>query len=81
MSVKTSFETLKGAQNLGLVAEGLSQQQGSHCDDYLAPLFIAWQLNAECNLGCLHCCEDAGHSMPDEMNKEEVFSFLRQIVV
>lgn len=48
--------------------------------DLNAPLFIAWQLNAECNLGCLHCCEDAGHSIPGEMNKEEIFKFLNEVV-
>jgi MoaA/NifB/PqqE/SkfB family radical SAM enzyme len=48
--------------------------------DLKAPLFIAWQINSECNLGCLHCCEDAGHSLPDEMNKDQIFGFLRQIV-
>ena len=47
--------------------------------DLSAPLFIAWQINSECNLGCLHCCEEAGHSMPDEMNREEIFIFLKQI--
>lgn len=45
-----------------------------------APLFIAWQINSECNLGCLHCCEEAGHSIPGEMNKQEIFNFLNQIV-
>lgn len=48
--------------------------------DLESPLFIAWQINAECNLGCLHCCEEAGHSMPDQMNKVETFDFLNQIV-
>lgn len=48
--------------------------------DLEAPLFIAWQINSECNLGCLHCCEEAGHSIPHEMNREEIFSFLEQIV-
>jgi len=48
--------------------------------DLEAPLFIAWQINSECNLGCLHCCEEAGHSIPNEMNKKEIFSFLGQIV-
>lgn len=48
--------------------------------DLKAPLFVAWQINSECNLGCLHCCEEAGHSMPDEMNKEETFRFLRQVI-
>lgn len=60
---------------------GLKQTiEGMSFEDYKAPLFVAWQINSECNLGCLHCCEEAGHSMPDEMNKEEVFNFLQQIV-
>ncbi len=54
--------------------------EGTRVEDYKAPLFVAWQINSECNLGCLHCCEEAGQSMPDEMNKEEVFNFLQQIV-
>lgn len=45
-----------------------------------APLFIAWQINAECNLGCLHCCEEAGHSLPDEMNSDEILNFCQQVV-
>ncbi len=53
---------------------------GSEFEDYKSPLFIAWQLNAVCNLGCLHCCEEAGHSMPDELTKEEALDFCRQIV-
>jgi MoaA/NifB/PqqE/SkfB family radical SAM enzyme len=48
--------------------------------DLKAPLFIAWQINSECNLGCLHCCEEAGHSLPDEMNGQEIFHFLDQVV-
>ena len=52
---------------------------GSNLDDYKSPLFIAWQLNSACNLGCLHCCEEAGHSMPDEMTKEEAIDFCKQI--
>jgi MoaA/NifB/PqqE/SkfB family radical SAM enzyme len=48
--------------------------------DLDAPLFIAWQINAECNLGCLHCCEEAGHSMPDKLSREETFNVLKQIV-
>ncbi len=53
---------------------------GSEFEDYKSPLFIAWQLNSACNLGCLHCCEEAGHSMPDELTKEEALDFCRQIV-
>lgn len=53
---------------------------GESFDDYKSPLFIAWQLNSACNLGCLHCCEEAGHSMPDEMTKEQALDFCRQIV-
>jgi sulfatase maturation enzyme AslB (radical SAM superfamily) len=48
---------------------------GSNFDDYTSPLFVAWQLNSACNLGCLHCCEEAGHSMPDEMTKEQALDY------
>lgn len=78
-NIEAGIDTLKGATNLGLARYPQEAIEGAHCDDYTAPLFIAWQLNAKCNLGCLHCCEDAGHSMPDEMNKKEIFGFLRQI--
>ena len=54
--------------------------KGSNFEDYKSPLFIAWQLNSACNLGCLHCCEEAGHSMPDEMTKQQAMDFCRQIV-
>ena len=54
--------------------------KGSDFDDYKAPLFIAWQINSACNLGCLHCCEEAGHSMPDELTKEQSLDFCRQII-
>jgi MoaA/NifB/PqqE/SkfB family radical SAM enzyme len=53
--------------------------KGSSFDDYDSPLFIAWQLNSACNLGCLHCCEEAGHSMPDEMTREQALDFCEQI--
>ena len=53
--------------------------EGSNFEDYSSPLFIAWQINSACNLGCLHCCEEAGHSMPDEMTKEQALDFCRQI--
>lgn len=52
---------------------------GESFGDFRAPLFLAWQINSACNLGCLHCCEDAGHRLPGEMSKEEVFRFLHQV--
>ena len=54
--------------------------EGSSFTDFDAPLFIAWQLNSACNLECLHCCEEAGHSMPNELTREEIFDFCQQIV-
>jgi MoaA/NifB/PqqE/SkfB family radical SAM enzyme len=54
--------------------------RGASFDDYGSPLFFAWQINSACNLGCLHCCEEAGHSMPDEMTRDEALSLCRQIV-
>lgn len=56
------------------------QIEGSDFTDFDAPLFIAWQLNSACNLDCLHCCEEAGHSMPDEFTREEVMDFCKQMV-
>lgn len=47
--------------------------------DVDAPLFIARQINAECNLGCLDCCEEDGHSLPGEMNSDEIFNFSQHI--
>lgn len=56
------------------------QIEGSSFTDFDAPLFIAWQLNSACNLDCLHCCEEAGHSMPDELTTEEIMDFCKKIV-
>lgn len=53
---------------------------GSSVDEYEAPLFIAWQLNSECNLDCLHCCEEAGDICPDQMSKEQMLEACRQFV-
>jgi MoaA/NifB/PqqE/SkfB family radical SAM enzyme len=58
----------------------VQQIEGSSFTDFDAPLFIAWQLNSTCNLDCLHCCEEAGHSMPDELTREEIMDFCQQIV-
>lgn len=58
----------------------MQQTEGGSFTDFVAPLFIAWQLNSACNLNCLHCCEEAGHSMPDELTKEEIINFCKQIV-
>ncbi len=53
---------------------------GASVDEYEAPLFIAWQLNSECNLDCLHCCEEAGSVFPDRMSKEQMLEACRQFV-
>lgn len=53
---------------------------GSTIEDFRAPLFVAWQITSRCNLGCLHCCEESGHSFPDEMEGEEILNFGREIV-
>ncbi|MBM4034242.1 MAG: radical SAM protein, partial [Planctomycetes bacterium] len=45
---------------------------GAAAENYSAPLFIAWQLNSECNLNCLHCCEEAGAAFPDQMSREQM---------
>ncbi len=53
---------------------------GNSFFDYDAPLFIAWQLNSACNLDCLHCCEEAGHTMPNELTGKEIIKFCQEIV-
>lgn len=49
-------------------------------EDLSAPLFIAWQITSVCNLGCLHCCEESGHSLPNELEGDEVLDFCQQII-
>lgn len=49
-------------------------------DSLEAPLFIAWQITSGCNLECLHCCEESGHFLPDEMQGDEVKNFVQQII-
>ncbi len=48
-------------------------------DDLAGPLFIAWQITSECNMACLHCCEDSGHLMANELRGAAVFDFCRQV--
>jgi MoaA/NifB/PqqE/SkfB family radical SAM enzyme len=47
-----------------------------------APLYVAWQITNECNFACLHCIEESGpgKAFHDELNREQVFDILRQIV-
>jgi len=49
-------------------------------DNLKAPLFLAWQINSECNLECLHCCEEAGDIIVEKMKEEEIYNFLQQII-
>lgn len=79
MDIVTEDKKLSRLTNPGPDEKLRAILQGSNFDDYQSPLFIAWQLNAVCNLGCLHCCEEAGHSMPDEMTKEQAIDFCNQI--
>lgn len=80
MNITTEENKLVRLTNPGPDDELRAVLEGSNFEDYVSPLFIAWQINAECNLGCLHCCEEAGHSMPDEMNKEQALNFCQQII-
>jgi len=79
MDTVTEGKKLSRLTNPGPDDELRAILKGSNFDDYSSPLFIAWQLNSACNLGCLHCCEEAGHSMPDEMTREQALDFCRQI--
>lgn len=80
MDTVTEDKNLSRLTNPGPDDQLRSMLEGSDFEDYKSPLFIAWQLNSACNLGCLHCCEEAGHSMPDELSKEESLDFCQQIV-
>jgi len=80
MGVISEGKNLSRLTNPGPDEELRAILEGNDFEDYKSPLFIAWQLNSKCNLGCLHCCEEAGHSMPDEMSKSEALDFCRQIV-
>ncbi|MHC4792460.1 MAG: radical SAM protein, partial [Planctomycetota bacterium] len=79
MDIVAEDEKLGRLTNLEPGDELQTILEGSNFDDYSSPLFIAWQLNSACNLGCLHCCEEAGHSMPDEMTREQALNFCKQI--
>jgi MoaA/NifB/PqqE/SkfB family radical SAM enzyme len=79
MDIAVEDNRLSRLTNVGPDDELRAILGGSTFDDYDSPLFIAWQLNSACNLGCLHCCEEAGHSMPDEMSKAQALEFCRQI--
>jgi len=48
-------------------------------EDLTSPLFIAWQMTGVCNMGCLHCCEESGQHMPNEMDKEAVLALCQEI--
>jgi hypothetical protein len=50
--------------------------------DLRAPLYVAWQITNECNFSCLHCIEESGpgKAFKDELNREQTFNVLRQIV-
>jgi MoaA/NifB/PqqE/SkfB family radical SAM enzyme len=79
MDTVTEDAKVSRLTNVGPDDELRAAMQGSNFDDYQSPLFIAWQLNSACNLGCLHCCEESGHSMPDELTKEQALDFCDQI--
>lgn len=79
MDIATEDKNLSRLTNPGPDDQLREMLRGKDFEDYKAPLFIAWQINSACNLGCLHCCEEAGQSMPDEMTKEQSLDFCRQI--
>ncbi|MBI2440493.1 MAG: radical SAM protein [Lentisphaerae bacterium] len=62
------------------MTQALATIPGASVEQYEAPLFIAWQINAECNLNCFHCCEEAGMAFPDQMSKAQMLDLCAQIV-
>lgn len=79
MDIATEDKNLSRLTNPGPDDQLREMLRGKDFEDYKSPLFIAWQINSACNLGCLHCCEESGHSMPDEMTKEQSLDFCQQI--
>ncbi len=79
MDIATEDKNLSRLTNPGPDDQLREMLRGKDFEDYKSPLFIAWQINSACNLGCLHCCEESGQSMPDEMTKEQSLDFCRQI--
>jgi MoaA/NifB/PqqE/SkfB family radical SAM enzyme len=79
MDIATEDKNLSRLTNPGPDDQLREMLRGKDFEDYKSPLFIAWQINSACNLGCLHCCEEAGQSMPDEMTKEQSLDFCQQI--
>jgi len=77
MTIENKEKSINQSTDSGLVEQG-NISQGFMCDEFGAPLFLPWQLNSACNLACLHCCEQAGASMADEMTKEKSLDFCRQ---
>ena len=61
MDIATEDKSLSRLTNPGPDDQLREMLRGKDFEDYKSPLFIAWQLNSACNLGCLHCCEEAGH--------------------
>ena len=80
MDIVAEGKDLNRLTNPGPDNELRAMFEGTRFEDYESPLFIAWQINSACNLGCLHCCEESGHSMPDEMTAEQSLDLCRQIV-
>ncbi len=77
MAIENKEKTISQSTDSGLIEQS-NISQGFMCDEFSAPLFLPWQLNSACNLRCLHCCEQAGTSMTDEMTREEALDFCRQ---
>lgn len=80
MDTVVEGDNLSRLTNPGPDDELRAMLKGSRLEDYDSPLFVAWQLNLACNLDCLHCCEESGHSLPDELTETEALDFCRQLV-
>ena len=80
MNTTSDGKKLSRLTNPGPDKELREIMEGSNIEDYESPLFIAWQINSVCNLGCLHCCQEAGRKMSDKMDKTQALGLCRQIV-
>ena len=44
-----------------------------------APFFIVWNFTNLCNLRCIHCYQNAGKPLPNELTREEKFRVIKEL--
>jgi len=47
---------------------------------YLWPEYVVWETTLACNMNCLHCGSRAGYARHDELNTDEAFALIDQLL-